>query len=337
MRRRLPFTILSLLALLIVSPLMAQQRQAVDGPQVPLRFNHPQSSQIRVTNDTIFPTAFGLPCASTVTFYTITGQWGYLLGTNAFGDLEKAQRMDYSTNADVTVLEIWSYFPVATAVGDGTVQFNLYETTATSTPGTKLGETTPIRVSGLTVSDSALEVNIFPVVGNVVISGDSSFYASLDISALYATGDTVSLYCAPEDCGDSTSTYERWSDQNWYSFNDTNGWDLVTDILLDAVISFDETAASIDDYIRQGGLKIHPPYPNPAQELITLPYSLDRSAEVSLTLYDSQGRRLQQRQIGTMAPGEHEFSLHTAELPAGYYVYQLDAGNDRLLSRFTVQ
>ena len=60
---------------------------------------------------------------------------------------------------------------------------------------------------------------------------------------------------------------------------------------------------------------------------VTLRYFLPRSADVSLTAYDSTGRLVQRLSEGLTTSGEHRATIQGAELPAGIYLLRLDTGS----------
>ena len=79
-------------------------------------------------------------------------------------------------------------------------------------------------------------------------------------------------------------------------------------------------------------------YPNPASGLTVLPYSLKESAAVSLTVFDSMGRRVaqvldQQRQPA----GQFQAELNAASLAPGLYTCRLLVNGTSLTRQLSVQ
>lgn len=88
-------------------------------------------------------------------------------------------------------------------------------------------------------------------------------------------------------------------------------------------------------------LAFAPPSPSPAQVSSTLRYALPRTADVTLVIYDSSGRRVRILVHGTRTAGEHaekwdlsDDSGHGAG--AGIYFAQLTAGDQNLVRRIVV-
>ena len=68
-------------------------------------------------------------------------------------------------------------------------------------------------------------------------------------------------------------------------------------------------------------------YPNPAQEQLSLRYTLETPAEVRASVHDLTGRKLRELQPMTpVAAGEHEVSFSVKDLPAGVYLMQVAWG-----------
>ncbi len=64
-------------------------------------------------------------------------------------------------------------------------------------------------------------------------------------------------------------------------------------------------------------------HPNPFQERNTLHYALSRAAQVQITLYDSNGRRVRELLNNTMQPGVFSLQLDAKGLAKGTYFYRI--------------
>jgi hypothetical protein len=73
-------------------------------------------------------------------------------------------------------------------------------------------------------------------------------------------------------------------------------------------------------------LVLHGNFPNPVTGATLISYSLPVPAEVTLTVIDVLGRRVDAREEGLVLPGVHEFSVDASGLPPGVYFYTLTAG-----------
>ena len=78
-------------------------------------------------------------------------------------------------------------------------------------------------------------------------------------------------------------------------------------------------------------------YPNPFNPETWIPFELNRDTEVTVTIYDVQGKRVRQLQLGLVTAGRHvaadqaaywDGKSETGEAVAsGTYFYQLRAGD----------
>jgi hypothetical protein len=78
-------------------------------------------------------------------------------------------------------------------------------------------------------------------------------------------------------------------------------------------------------------------YPNPAQERTTVVYQLGTRSQVSLKLYDMQGREVRTLVSGTMDAGMYKHVLDVRGLSPGLYYYQIQAGNFKDIKRMMIQ
>lgn len=76
--------------------------------------------------------------------------------------------------------------------------------------------------------------------------------------------------------------------------------------------------------------------PNPAGEGTRLGFTLKEGAMVSWQVTDALGRVVDQRTLGTLGAGTHDVLIGTADLDAGLYHVQLQAGQQRLTRGLTV-
>ncbi|MBX2821824.1 MAG: T9SS type A sorting domain-containing protein, partial [Rhodothermaceae bacterium] len=68
---------------------------------------------------------------------------------------------------------------------------------------------------------------------------------------------------------------------------------------------------------------LHQNYPNPFNPTTTLSFELDRSAPVTLTVYDVLGRKVETLVDGTLGSGPHAYTWDAQSASSGVYVYRL--------------
>jgi hypothetical protein len=76
-----------------------------------------------------------------------------------------------------------------------------------------------------------------------------------------------------------------------------------------------------------------PPWPHPARDIVTVPFSLAAADHAVLSVHDALGRRMAVLADDSFAAGGHTRSFDTSQLPAGLYMMVLEAGSGGRHSR----
>jgi Secretion system C-terminal sorting domain/Reeler domain len=71
------------------------------------------------------------------------------------------------------------------------------------------------------------------------------------------------------------------------------------------------------------GFALSRAYPNPATSSTTVPFFVDQSESMALSVYDARGRRVHHEALGTPAVGAHQQVLSVDGLPSGVYFYEI--------------
>jgi hypothetical protein len=91
------------------------------------------------------------------------------------------------------------------------------------------------------------------------------------------------------------------------------------------------------DVPRAARLSLAGARPNPAGRVLTIGYSLEDGSAATLELFDTSGRRMFSRDVGSEGAGEHEFLVAEAGAwPAGIYLARLRQHGRALTSRVIV-
>ncbi|MEA3448024.1 MAG: T9SS type A sorting domain-containing protein [Bacteroidota bacterium] len=77
-------------------------------------------------------------------------------------------------------------------------------------------------------------------------------------------------------------------------------------------------------------------YPNPASNILNAEFSLDSPGNVTLKVYDINGRLMKQRQFNGLLKGHHNKSINVSNLSRGTYIIHIDDGNHVETSRLVV-
>lgn len=86
-----------------------------------------------------------------------------------------------------------------------------------------------------------------------------------------------------------------------------------------------------------GILQLGQNYPNPVRGTATIPFSLQRSAYVRMTVSSVLGEELQVLQNGDMEPGLYHARFDGTRYPAGLYFIRLQAGAQIVSRSFVVR
>jgi hypothetical protein len=99
--------------------------------------------------------------------------------------------------------------------------------------------------------------------------------------------------------------------------------------LLGDHVWFDETVSRIIDESTlsnvPSGFALEQNYPNPFNPVTTINYSLDKSAVVSLMVYNVTGQLVDVLFVGKKAAGQYSITWDASHLSSGVYFYKLDA------------
>ncbi len=107
----------------------------------------------------------------------------------------------------------------------------------------------------------------------------------------------------------------------------------VTDLVFGQVLKFGLVSSADEPVFTPASVRVFP-NPAPASE-VTVAYQLEEAAEVSLEVYDINGRLVNRIQEGLRIAGAHQLRWNAAGMPAGMYAYRLRAG--KALATGTVQ
>ena len=71
---------------------------------------------------------------------------------------------------------------------------------------------------------------------------------------------------------------------------------------------------------------LHQNYPNPFNPTTTIAFSLSQPAEVTIAVYDMNGRQVAELFQGRKSAGSHSVTFDAAGLPSGIYIARLHLG-----------
>ncbi|MBN1561229.1 carbohydrate binding domain-containing protein [candidate division KSB1 bacterium] len=128
---------------------------------------------------------------------------------------------------------------------------------------------------------------------------------------------------------------ERTDPSNYIRFN--LGED-VTPVYLDKIRLVDQSMTSVKSMELRAGLvqeyELSAAYPNPFNMNTAIPFSLSRTAEIKLSIYDMLGRLVKNLFTGEKGPGHFQLQWDGTDeahhvVPSGLYFYQLSINDGR--------
>jgi hypothetical protein len=97
-----------------------------------------------------------------------------------------------------------------------------------------------------------------------------------------------------------------------------------------------ETFGPKRGWVRKTTFALGQNYPNPALTSTTITFTLEASADATLSLYDLAGRKVGTLFRGFAQAGMHELRADVSSLPPGVYVYRLEAGDEGAARKMVV-
>lgn len=91
-----------------------------------------------------------------------------------------------------------------------------------------------------------------------------------------------------------------------------------------------ENALGLDDYSYGQKAELFSCFPNPVQSTTTLKYEVQRGAEITISIHESNGRLLKTIKSEHHMPGEYEEEINLSDLPKGNYIYKLESKFSKL-------
>lgn len=89
-----------------------------------------------------------------------------------------------------------------------------------------------------------------------------------------------------------------------------------------------ETSVDEDVMIRPETFELMAAYPNPFNPTTNLSFALQRSTEVSMSVYNVLGQRLVFKNLGVYPAGIHSITFDASHLSSGIYIVQMMAGDE---------
>jgi hypothetical protein len=274
----------------------------------------------------------------------IDGFEGFVSGNNAFGDLAKAQVYVAGTDSVnvVGLIIIFDGKDLQSGDQNSQVVAHVYRLDGTgmdgnnqlSAPGTSAASKN-ISAEDIDVTETGLNAVTFD--NPVRVAG--TFAVGVDFSAL-ADGDFAGLLMSGDDDLDEMQhqnrSWEKWSDQVWYTMSNGDGTDAWGFDVAFAIFPIIEGATvSIFNY-ENNRFKVYQNIPNPFSTKTNIIYELFEPADVTIEVTDISGRTVIARNEGFKSSGVLRSTFDATDFPAGIYYYSLRIGEQSVTKKMVV-
>ena len=264
---------------------------------------------------------------------------GAVLGTSGTSVTKLAQR--YRTgSAAVTVSNVLVVAGVATGSVTSSVA-SIYSETSGNGPGAQLG-TSSTAVPMASYFVNSYTSYTFP--SPVQVPANTNFFASITIPAFGGSDhDTLAILNTNFGCSSVDSLLWMYVastnttvPSGWQSLLGLTGGSLNADLLLFPIVDFNTTG--INTYIAHGDLTLYPAYPNPTNHSLNILFSLEKTSDLNIELYDVTGKKVKSLHVDAsqFSSGKNTVSLDVSDLESGSYIYAVQSGSAKLFSKFVL-
>lgn len=272
--------------------------------------------------------------------YDGTGQWGFVLGQNSSYRQQFAERYEIDGSTRVTGLIV--HLSGRYANPENYVEFNVYEVAANGLPGARIGGK-QIFYKDLDLSGNAMTVSFF-----TPLEVQDSFFVTFNVlDYLHGgfEGDTLSLLAGepgsrPEsdlqNFGRNAVQAHNHAREDWKDFYTQNFTPIATHFALFPIVEVGTVLSTLDELANKDFAVIST-YPNPTTEQLNIRYYLDVTSEVSIRMYDVQGKQMYLKESGLQPLGEHQQIVDVQHFPIGTYVYSVESDQSKLIGKVIVR
>lgn len=236
---------------------------------------------------------------------------GYISGTNTYGDNAKADKFTGIPTNHVITGGIIGF-----AVSEATNSTKKVTATVWNTSGT--GGSPGAQLGAYDITIQSIDVNNFTAFTftNPINAPTSGFYMGIQWSGL-SNSDTIAVYTST-DRGSNTA-WERWSDNNWYSYDDADSWGIAVSHAIFPVIC---PVGAVGEEEIWDGVSV---FPNPTDGNVNVYLKLKTNEDVNIRVFNPVGQLVTSHNAPNTYGGTYSFDLSGRS--AGLYFVEVSAGN----------
>lgn len=257
--------------------------------------------------------------------------WGFIAGTNEYGDRGKYQRFEVYDKPYLAAARI--FFGAAIVVGTPDTVWVVVRDVDTVGPG-------PIVASVSLTTDQIDTTGI----GNLIefnprpqFQGEGFITDTLYIGVEWseAVDDTFAVLADSNGHGEQAQRVweymyyqDAWRMWPWYDSPDPDfEWALDSDLWITAYLAATPTGVQPPEGRFPSSYSLDQNFPNPFNPSTSIPYSVPERSSVRLEVFDILGRNVATVVTGEQDPGKHAAVFDARDLPSGVYLYRLQAGS----------
>lgn len=272
--------------------------------------------------DTLINHASGLPLSTNE--YSGTNQWGYYAGMSHKKQEGFGERYEISEHGDVIGVIIHVKGTVTNDENEAHVR--IFDVASDGKPGTEI-ENGHIHFHDLNLDGSATVVML-----NAHAHVHDTFFAVFDIGD-YAhggyEGDTIGLLYSPDGSratADLGTLYRNVTSEHshgatsWEDFYTQNFTPIATHFAIYPIVEFEHEHTAGLEQLSDGILTFSAPYPNPAENTLSVPFSLKEDSNVEFEVLDLTGKQVLTQKAGISNAGLHTHQLDISALNSGHYI-----------------
>lgn len=118
--------------------------------------------------------------------------------------------------------------------------------------------------------------------------------------------------------------------QDWMCASSSALDDTLFSDFADQKLPLVENPVGLDDYSYGQKAALLSCFPNPVKSTTTLKYEVQRGAEITISIHESNGRLVRTIKSEHHMPGEYEEEVNLSDLPKGNYIYKLESKFSKL-------
>ena len=180
----------------------------------------------------------------------------------------------------------------------------------------------------------------YPDSVTVVAGGFIVFYANNDEELsvlnlnfkLSGNGEQIGLWDPAENLLNGFTYQEQAVDTSYGRYADgTDNWFIMPDFTPGTA---NQNILSVNEI--EGQRLISKVFPNPFHSETNIQFTLTQAEWVTIELYDAKGVKIRTIISAKYSDGNHIITLEASELPAGYYYYTFQAGDELQTNKFAI-